>query len=145
MTEQKKKDQVMAVRSLIKRLLVYGKGRRQEMELLDNEEQEWQEEASTNQHGSKEESCKEELDRAIQMVECIYDLDEPDDLSESPELVEFLCAEPDKPSPKVQDPLEVIDLGTEEDPRPIQINGLLEVDDRAKIICLLQEFKDCFA
>ncbi|KAM1863070.1 hypothetical protein ACFX14_003459 [Malus domestica] len=79
------------------------------------------------------------------MAECIYDLDGPDDLPESPELVEFLCAEPDKPSPEVQDPLEVIDLGTEEDPRPIQISGLLGVDDRAKIICLLQEFKDCFA
>ncbi|KAM1029351.1 hypothetical protein ACFX15_041095 [Malus domestica] len=79
------------------------------------------------------------------MAECIYDLDGPDDLPESPELVEFLCAEPDKPPPEVQDPLEVIDLGTEEDPRPIQISGLLGVDDRAKIICLLQEFKDCFA
>ncbi|CAN6547007.1 unnamed protein product [Malus baccata var. baccata] len=135
----------MAVRSLIKRLLVYGKGRRQERELLDKEEQEWQENASTSQHESKEESCREELDRAIQMVECIYDLDEPDDLPESPELVEFLCAEPDKPPPEVQDPPEVIDLGTEEDPRPIQISGLLGVDDRARIICLLQEFKDCFA
>nr|XP_028952416.1 uncharacterized protein LOC114822257 [Malus domestica] len=117
-------------------------GRRQERE---QEEQEWQEEASTSQHGNREESCSEELDRAIQMAECIYDLDGPDDLPESPELVEFLCAEPDKPSPEVQDPLEVIDLGTEEDPRPIQISGLLGVDDRAKIICLLQEFKDCFA
>ncbi|CAN6691091.1 unnamed protein product [Malus baccata var. baccata] len=135
----------MAVGSLIKRLLVYGKGRRQERELLDKEEQEWQEEASTSQHGNKEESCKEELDRAIQMAECIYDIDEPDDLPENPELVEFLCAEPDKPPPEVQDPLEVIDLGTEEDPRPIQISGLLGVDDRARIICLLQEFKDCFA
>ncbi|CAN6725239.1 unnamed protein product [Malus baccata var. baccata] len=145
MTEQKKKDQVMAVRSLIKRLLVYGKGRRPERELLDKEEQEWQEEASTSQHESKEESCREELDRAIQMAECIYDLDGPDDLPESPELVEFLCAEPDKPPPEVQDPLEIIDLGTEEDPRPIQISGLLGVDDRARVICLLQEFKDYFA
>ncbi|CAN6552200.1 unnamed protein product [Malus baccata var. baccata] len=145
MTEQKKKDQVMAVRSLIKRLLVYGKGRRQERELLDKEEQEWQEEASTSQHESKEESCREELDRAIQMAECIYDLDGPDDLPESLELVEFLCAEPDKPPPEVQDPLEIIDLGTEEDPRPIQISGLLGVDDRARVICLLQEFKDYFA
>ncbi|CAN6701118.1 unnamed protein product [Malus baccata var. baccata] len=74
-----------------------------------------------------------------------YDIDEPDDLPESPELVEFLCAEPDKPPPEVQDPLEVIDLGTEEDPRPIQISGLLGAEDRARIICLLQEFKDCFA
>ncbi|CAN6712866.1 unnamed protein product [Malus baccata var. baccata] len=120
-------------------------GRRQERELLDKEKQEWQEEALTSQHGNKEESCKEELDRAIQMAECIYDLDEPDDWPESPELVEFLCADPDKPPPEVQDPLEVIDLGTEEDPRPIQISGLLGAEDRAKIICLLQEFKDCFA
>ncbi|CAN6571088.1 unnamed protein product [Malus baccata var. baccata] len=115
------------------------------MKLLDKEEQEWQEKASTSQHGNKEESCKEELNRAIQMAECIYDIDEPDDLPENPELVEFLCAEPDKPPPEVQDPLEVIDLGTEEDPRPIQISGLLGAEDRARIICLLQEFKDCFA
>ncbi|KAM1078718.1 hypothetical protein ACFX19_026351 [Malus domestica] len=79
------------------------------------------------------------------MAECIYDLDGPDDLPESLELVEFLCAEPDKPSPEVQDPLEVIDLGTEEDPRPIQISGLLGAKDWARIICLLQEFKYCFA
>ncbi|CAN6568039.1 unnamed protein product [Malus baccata var. baccata] len=135
----------MAVRSLIKRLLVYGKGRRQEMKLLDKEEQEWQVGASTSQHENNEESCREELERAIQMAKCIYDLDGPDDLPESPKLVEFLCAEPDKPPPEVQDPLEVIDLGTEDDPRPIQISGLLGVDDLAKIICLLQEFKDCFA
>ncbi|KAM1735921.1 hypothetical protein ACFX12_014335 [Malus domestica] len=100
---------------------------------------------STSQHESKEESCREELERAIQMVECIYDLDGPDDLPESPELVKFLCAEPDKPPPEVQDSLEIIDPGIEEDLRPIQISGLLGVDDRARIICLLQEFKDCFA
>ncbi|KAM1760169.1 hypothetical protein ACFX12_003069 [Malus domestica] len=145
MIEQKRKDQVMAVRSLIKRLLVYGKERRQENELLDREEQEWQVGASTSQDESSEESCQEELERAIQMAECIYDLDEPDDLPESPELVEFLCAEPDKPPPEVQDPLKVIKLGTNEDPRPIQISGLLEKEDRAQIICLLQEFRDCFA
>ncbi|CAN6687461.1 unnamed protein product [Malus baccata var. baccata] len=135
----------MAARSLIKRLLVYGKERRQENELLDREEQEWQVGASTSQNESSEESCQEELERAIQMAECIYDLDEPDDLPESPELVEFLCAKPDKPPLEVQDPLEVIELGTKEDPRPIQISGLLEKEDRAQIICLFQEFRDCFA
>ncbi|KAM1776299.1 hypothetical protein COP2_044258 [Malus domestica] len=135
----------MAVRSLIKRLLVYGKERRQEKEFLDRKEQEWQVEVSTSQDESSEEYCQKELERAIQMAECIYDLDEPDDLPESQELVEFLCAEPDKPPPEVQDPLEVIELGTKEDPRPIQINGLLEKEDRAQIICLLQEFRDCFA
>ncbi|KAM2925469.1 hypothetical protein FF1_042982 [Malus domestica] len=135
----------MAVRSLIKRLLVYGKERRQEKEFLNRKEQEWQVEVSTSQDESSEEYCKKELERAIQMAECIYDLDEPDDLPESQELVEFLCAEPDKPPPEVQDPLEVIELGTKEDPKPIQINGLLEKEDRAQIICLLQEFRDCFA
>ncbi|KAM1063756.1 hypothetical protein ACFX2A_028485 [Malus domestica] len=135
----------MAVKSLIKRLLVYGKGRRQENELLDREEQEWQVGASTSQDESNEESCQEELEKAIQMAECIYDLDEPDDLPESLELVEFLCAEPDKPPLEVQDPLKIIELGTKEDPRPIQISGLLESEDRAQIICLLQEFRDYFA
>ena len=100
MIEQKRKDQVMAVRSLIKRLLVYGKERRQENELLDREEQGWQVGASTSQDENKEEPCQEGLERAIQMAECIYDLDEPDDFPESPDLVEFLCAEPDKPPPE---------------------------------------------
>ncbi|KAM1116010.1 hypothetical protein ACFXTH_006495 [Malus domestica] len=36
--------------------------------------------ASTSQDKSKQESCREELERAIQMAECIYDLDGPDDL-----------------------------------------------------------------
>ena len=54
MIEQKKKDQVMAVRSLIKRLLVYGKGRRQEEKLLDKEEQEWQGKVSTSQQENEE-------------------------------------------------------------------------------------------
>ncbi|KAM1297746.1 hypothetical protein ACFX2F_024651 [Malus domestica] len=79
------------------------------------------------------------------MAECIYDLDEPNDLPESLELGEFLCAKLDKPPPEVQDPLEVIELGIKEDPRPIQISGLLESEDRAQIIYLLQEFRDCFA
>ncbi|KAM2985813.1 hypothetical protein FF2_006165 [Malus domestica] len=93
-------------------LLVYGKGRRQEEKLLDKEEQEWQGKVSTSQQENEGESCTEELDKAIQMAECVYDIDEPDGLPENPELVEFLCAEPDKPPPEVQDPLEVIDLGT---------------------------------
>ena len=41
--------------------------------------------------------------------------------------------------------LETIDLGTKEDSRAIQINGLLETKDRARIVALLYEFKDCFA
>ncbi|KAM1794851.1 hypothetical protein ACFX11_035279 [Malus domestica] len=94
---------------------------------------------------NKEEFFGKELEAAIQMAECIYDLDGPEDLPENPELVEFLCAELDKPAPEVQDLLETIDLGTEGDPRPIQVSGMLEAKDWAKIIDFLHEFKDCFA
>ncbi|KAM2230778.1 hypothetical protein ACFX1S_015152 [Malus domestica] len=52
---------------------------------------------------------------------------------------------PDKPPPEVQDPIKTIDLGTGEDPRPIQISDLLKVEDRARIVNLLHEFKDYFA
>ncbi|KAB2623740.1 S2-RNase [Pyrus ussuriensis x Pyrus communis] len=69
----------------------------------------------------------------------------PEDLPENSELVEFLCVEPDKPTPEVQDPLETIDLGTNTNPRPIQISGLLKTKDRARIINLLHEFKDSFS
>ncbi|KAM2174460.1 hypothetical protein ACFX1Q_033977 [Malus domestica] len=79
------------------------------------------------------------------MAECIYDLRGPEDLLESSKLVEFLRAELDEPPPEVQDPLEAINLGTVKDPRPIQISGLLEIDDRARIVSLLHEYKYCFA
>ncbi|KAM2842617.1 hypothetical protein PS2_030729 [Malus domestica] len=118
MSEQKRKDQVVAVRYLIKRLLVYGRERKEEKENLAKEEKDWNKEASSSQM-SKEEFFWKKLEAAIQMVECIYDLDGPEDLLESPELVKFLCAEPNKPPPEVQDPLETIDLGVEEDLRLI--------------------------
>ncbi|CAL2237938.1 unnamed protein product [Prunus armeniaca] len=47
--------------------------------------------------------------------------------------------------PEVQDPLEEVNLGTEDDPRPIFISGLLEQFMRTELIFLLKEFKDCFA
>ncbi|KAM2027103.1 hypothetical protein ACFX1T_019453 [Malus domestica] len=46
---------------------------------------------STGQDENREELCGEELEVAIRMAKCIYDLDGPDDLPESLELVEFLC------------------------------------------------------
>ncbi|KAM2593966.1 hypothetical protein TB1_043048 [Malus domestica] len=79
------------------------------------------------------------------MDECIYDLDGPEDLPVSPELVKFFCVEPNKPTLEVQDPLETIDLRMEEELRPIQISGLLKTEDRTGIFNLLHEFKDCFA
>ena len=141
MSEQKRKDQVIAVRSLIKRLLVHEREKRQEKENSAREEESWNMRNAINH----EESFAEELEAAIHMAECVYDLDGPEDLPDNPELVEFLFAEPDKPASDVQDPLETIDLGTKEDPRPIQISGLLKTKDRAEIVTLLHEFKDYFA
>ncbi|KAM2124938.1 hypothetical protein ACFX1Q_015474 [Malus domestica] len=69
----------------------------------------------------------------------------PKNLLENPELVEFLCIEHDKSPPAVEDYLETIDLIAEKDPRYIQISGLFDTEDRAKVISLLHEFKDCFA
>ncbi|CAN6554159.1 unnamed protein product [Malus baccata var. baccata] len=108
------------------------------------EEEQWSGKASSSQNREVE-SFGEKLETDIQMAECIYVLDGPDDLPKNPELVELLCAEPDKPALEVQDPLETIDLRTKEDPRPIQISGLLETEDRARIVNFLHEFKYCFA
>ncbi|KAM1440293.1 hypothetical protein COP2_013857 [Malus domestica] len=145
MPEQRRKDQVVAVKFLIKRLLVYGRDRKQEMDSSAKEEEKWKEETSSSQNKGEKEFFGKELEAAIQMAECINDLDWPEDMPESPKLVKFLCVEPDKIAPDVQDPLKTIDLGTEGDPRPIQISGLLEVEDRARIVSFLHEFKDCFA
>ncbi|KAM2100580.1 hypothetical protein ACFXTH_027786 [Malus domestica] len=82
---------------------------------------------------------------AIYMAECIHDLDWPDDESEALKSIEFLSTKPDKLAHEVQDPLETINMGTEGDPRLIQLSGLLEVGHQAKIVDLLHEFKDCFA
>ncbi|CAL2277698.1 unnamed protein product [Prunus armeniaca] len=46
---------------------------------------------------------------------------------------------------EVQDPLLEINLGTEDNHRPIYISGLMEPELLAKMEELLREFKDCFA
>ncbi|GKV53168.1 hypothetical protein SLEP1_g59706 [Rubroshorea leprosula] len=45
----------------------------------------------------------------------------------------------------VQDPLKEVNLGTEAEPRITFVSGLLPPEMRDQIICLLHEFKDCFA
>ncbi|GKU85793.1 hypothetical protein SLEP1_g415 [Rubroshorea leprosula] len=45
----------------------------------------------------------------------------------------------------VQDPLKEVNLGTEAEPRITFVNGLLPPEMRDKIICVLHEFKHCFA
>ncbi|KAB2625536.1 S2-RNase [Pyrus ussuriensis x Pyrus communis] len=124
--ENGRPTKVVAIRSLIKRLLVYGRKKKSKKMRAGN-------------------FFGKELEAAIQMAECVYNLDGPENLPKNPKLVEFLCAKPDKPQLEVQDLLKTIDLGTKEDPRPIQISGLLEMEDQAKVVSLLHEFKDSFA
>ncbi|KAM1736295.1 hypothetical protein ACFX12_014668 [Malus domestica] len=143
--KSEEEDKVIAVRSLIKSLLVYGKERKEIRDSSAKEVAKWEEGALSTKDRDEKEFLGEEVETAIHMAECIYDLDWPDDVPKGPKLVEFFCTELDKPALEVQDPLETINLGTKEDPRPIQISGLLKVGDWEKKVDLLREFKDCFA
>ncbi|GKU89741.1 hypothetical protein SLEP1_g3839 [Rubroshorea leprosula] len=61
-----------------------------------------------------------------------------EELDLAPEKLDHLRAD-------VQDPLKEVNLGTEAEPRITFVSGLLPLGMRDKIICLLHEFKDCFA
>ena len=47
--------------------------------------------------------------------------------------------------PQVKDPLEEINVGMAEDPRPLFISALLPPSMKEELCKLLHEFKDCFA
>ncbi|CAL8134521.1 unnamed protein product [Prunus armeniaca] len=61
------------------------------------------------------------------------------------EVLDFTPAALDDSLPEVEDPLQEINLGTEEDPRPTFISALLKEPLKNELVALLQEFKDCFA
>ncbi|CAL2232523.1 unnamed protein product [Prunus armeniaca] len=61
------------------------------------------------------------------------------------EVLDFAPAALDDSLPEVEDPLQEINLGTEEDPRPTFISALLKEPLKNELVTLLQEFKDCFA
>ncbi|CAL9020082.1 unnamed protein product, partial [Prunus brigantina] len=61
------------------------------------------------------------------------------------EEVELAPTEMDDSKAEVQDPLLEINLGTEDNHRPIYISGLIKPELRTKMEELLREFKDCFA
>ncbi|CAL9021994.1 unnamed protein product [Prunus brigantina] len=61
------------------------------------------------------------------------------------EVLDFAPAALDDSLPEVEDPLQEINLGTEEDPRPTFISALLKEPIKGELIALLQEFRDCFA
>ncbi|CAL8174733.1 unnamed protein product [Prunus armeniaca] len=61
------------------------------------------------------------------------------------EELEFALVSLDDSLPNVEDPLQEINLRTEEDPRPTFISTLLEESLKDEIIALLHDFKDYFA
>ncbi|CAL2257134.1 unnamed protein product [Prunus armeniaca] len=68
---------------------------------------------------------------------------EEEDLQE--EVLDFAPTTLDDSLPEVEDPLQEINLGTEEDPIPTFISALLKEPLKSQLIALLQEFRDCFA
>ncbi|KAM1415534.1 hypothetical protein ACFX2I_007174 [Malus domestica] len=79
-------------------------------------------------------------------------LPDPDFLAEgddgpvlSLDKIQAAPAELEDNRPQVKDPLEEINVGTTDDPRPLFISTLLPQPIKAKLRALLEEFKDCFA
>ncbi|KAM2893649.1 hypothetical protein FF1_008976 [Malus domestica] len=59
--------------------------------------------------------------------------------------VQAAPAELEDHRPQVKDPLEEINVGTTDDPRPLFISALLPQQMKDELRVLLEEFKDCFA
>ena len=111
------KDRAATIRSITKRLLIYWGERRL---FIQN--------PAINMAEFTHESTKEQDEEILQE-----------------EVLDFAPAALDDSLPEVEDPLQEIDLGTEEDPRPTFISALLKEPLKVEITALLQEFRDCFA
>ncbi|CAL9011571.1 unnamed protein product [Prunus brigantina] len=72
------------------------------------------------------------------------EMDDSEDDALEFEEVELAPSEMDDSKAEVQDPLLEINLGMEDNHRPIYISGLMEPELRNKMEELLREFKDCF-
>ncbi|KAM2206435.1 hypothetical protein ACFX1S_025818 [Malus domestica] len=79
-------------------------------------------------------------------------LPDPDFLAEgdngpvlSPDKIQAAPAEREDNRPQVKDPLEEINVGTADDPRPLFISALLPQPMKDELRALFEEFKDCFA
>ncbi|CAL8174769.1 unnamed protein product [Prunus armeniaca] len=113
---QQEKDQAATIRCITKRLLIYWEERKLFMQ-----------------------------DPAINMAKFTHESTEEQEESLQEEVLDFAPATLDDSLPEVEDPLQEINLGTEEDPRPTFVSALLEEPLKTKIIALLHDFKDCFA
>ena len=83
---------------------------------------------------------------AINMAEFTHEgMEEQEEESLQEEVLNFAPAALNDSLPEVEDPLQEINLGTEEDPRPSFISALLKEPLRSEIIALLHDFRHCFA
>ncbi|CAL2230061.1 unnamed protein product [Prunus armeniaca] len=79
------------------------------------------------------------------MAEFTHESTEEQEESLHVEELEFAPAPLDDSLPEVEDLLQEINLGTEEDSRPTFVSALLEEPLKSEIIALLHDFRDCFA
>ncbi|CAL2270703.1 unnamed protein product [Prunus armeniaca] len=114
---QQEKDRAATIRSITKRLLIYWEERKLFMQ-----------DPTINMAEFTHESTKEQEDESLQE-----------------EVLDFAPVALDDSLPEVEDPLQEINLGTEEDPRPTFISALLKEPLNGEIIALLHDFRDCFA
>lgn len=70
--------------------------------------------------------------------------DEKCNMSDGNEINDMAPSSFDNLTPKVQNPLQKVNLRTKDDSRPTFIHGLLEFSPKVEIIVALHEFKDCF-
>ncbi|XP_016647201.1 PREDICTED: uncharacterized protein LOC107880389 [Prunus mume] len=111
------KDRATTIRSITKILLMYWEERKLFMQ-----------NPAINMAEFTHESTKDQEEESLQE-----------------EVLDFAPAALDNSLPEVEDPLQEINLGTEEDSRPTFISALLKEPLKSELIVLLQEFRDCFA
>ena len=70
---------------------------------------------------------------------------EEEDYDEIPKEVSRLLEREENAIQPYKEPLEVINLGSEEDPKEVKIGALLNPDVKSRLIELLKEYVDIFA
>ena len=71
--------------------------------------------------------------------------DEEEDYDKIPEEVSRLFEREENSIHPYKEPLEVINLGSEEDPKEVKIGALLHPDVKRRLIEMLKEYVDIFA
>src|ERR1044072_8749530 len=90
----------------------------------------------SNRNTSEHPSMKEERFPTKQSLDCIYD-GEPLGFERDPSISTKRL--------QAHDPLEEVDLGDGEIKKPTYISAKIDLSLKNEMVCLLKEFKDCFA